>query len=120
MADGLQVWDGSGTTMFDATTQVVKFLGTITIGWSPSGANYTGDARSGSLSDGRFTQYGGHVPFFARIDGGYANDYSDAQWSFSGNTLTWTYPLADPKYVTLNGTTYPAARPVQTIIYGIR
>lgn len=110
MADGLRAWDANGVLMFDETSPVVKFLGTLTIG-----ANNTGAAQSGTISDGRFTQYAQHVPFWSRIDGGYNNDKYDAAITISGNTLTWNYPNAAAYSTT--GELYN--RPTQTLIYGI-
>lgn len=115
MADGLQVWDASGNTMFDATTPVVKFLGEVTIGWSPGSPNYTGTAKTGSIYDARLTQYAQHVAFWARIDGAFDSDGFDATWRQEGNSLIWTYPR---DAVTYNGTVYN--RPQQRIVYGIR
>lgn len=109
MADGLSIWDENGILIFDETSPVVKFLGTLTIG-----ANNTGEVQSGSISDERFTQYAQHSTFWSRIDGGYNVDEYDAAISISGNTLTWVYPKP-PAYI--NGTLYN--RPTQTIIYGI-
>lgn len=116
MADGLQVWDANGVSIFNQTTQVVKFLGTATIGWSPGRTNYTGEAASGSIVDARFTQYPGHVAFWCRIDGAVNADGYDATWTQSGNSLIWTFPRSQALW--LNGSLYN--RPEQTIIYGIR
>ena len=116
MATGLQVWDAGGNLTFDQTTPVVKFLGTATIGWNPGGVGHTGEARSGSIIDSRFTQFAQHVPFWCRIDGGYDNEGYDATWRFDGNSLIWTFPREQVFYI--NG--YAYNRPKQTIIYGIR
>jgi hypothetical protein len=102
MADGLRIWDESGTLIFDETTQTIKMLGLLGVG-----DNYTGGANSGSIVDGRFTQYGGHVGFWARIDGGASFEGYDATFSISGNTLSWSFP---------NGNFHPN----QIILYGIR
>jgi hypothetical protein len=102
MADGLRVWDESGTLIFDETTQTIKMLGLLGVG-----TNYTGGANSGSIVDGRFTQYPGHVGFFARIDGGASFEGYDATFSISGNTLSWSFPN-------------PGQYPNQVILYGIR
>lgn len=115
MADGLAIWDTSGTVMFDATTPVVKFLGEVTIGWAPGGTNYTGTAKTGSIYDARLTQYAQHVAFWCRIDGAFDSEGFDATWRQDGNSLIWTYPREVAVY---NGYTYN--RPQQRIIYGIR
>jgi len=112
---GLWVGLQDGTTTFDQTTAVVKFLGTTTIGVTPGGASYTGEAQSGSIVDARFTQFAMHTPFWCRIDGGFDSQGFDATWSFNGSSLIWTYPRP-AEYA--NGLLY--TRPVQTIIYGIR
>lgn len=114
MADGLRVWDGNGTLMFDETSPVIKFLGTATIGTVGS-TNYTGQAKSGSIYDARLTQYAQHVAFWCRIDGAYDSEGFDATWRQDGNSLIWTYPRDAVVY---NGYVYN--RPIQTIIYGIR
>lgn len=111
---GLQVWDSGGTLIFDETTPVIKFLGTATIG-----EGHTGEAQSGSIVDGRFTQYAQHVGFWARIDGGFGVDGYDATWRFEGNSLIWTYPRP-VQYIYINGVPYLFNRPRITIIYGIR
>lgn len=114
MASGLQVWDAGATLIFDETTPVTKFLGTVTIG-----EGYTGADQSGSIVDARFTQYAQHVGFWCRIDGGFSIDGFDPTWRFDGNSLIWTYPRP-VQYYTINGTTYMFNRPRVTIIYGIR
>lgn len=115
MADGLRVWDANGVPTFDETSPCIKFLNTVTIGWSPAKPNYTGDAQSGSIYDARLTQYAQHVAFWCRIDGIFDNDGFDATWRQEGNSLIWTYPRPP---LWLNGTLYN--RPQQTIVYGIR
>ncbi|NLS28151.1 hypothetical protein S2M10_31600 [Sphingomonas sp. S2M10] len=115
MPVGLWVGLEDGTTLFNQTTAVVKFLGAATIGAAPGGPSFTGDAQSGSIVDARFTQFAMHVPFWCRIDGGFDDAGYDATWSVSGSSLIWTFPRP-AEYS--NGLLYN--RPVQTIIYGIR
>lgn len=116
---GLQVWDGGGNLIFDQTTPVVKFLGTVVIG-GIGNPSYTGSAQSGSVTDPRFTQFAGHTPFVCRIDGGVTTAQYDAVWSFNGNVLTWYYPRSDPGSLVIDGATYHMNRPTQRIVFGIR
>lgn len=111
MAGGLQVWDNGGALIFNETTPVVKFLGSVTIG-----ANYTGAGHENAVVDARFTQFAQHVGFWCRIDGLFSVEGSDATWRFDGNSLIWTYPEVAPRYI--NGALIN--RPQQTIVYGIR
>jgi len=116
---GLQVWDGGGSLIFDETTPVIKFLGYLTIG-GMGPPYYTGATKTGTVVDGRFTQYAGHTPFWFRVDGGISTEGYDANFSFNGNTMTWDYPRDSDGALVLNGTVYYTGRPTQTIIYGIR
>lgn len=115
MADGLRVWDAGATLIFDETTPVIKFLGTLSVGQS-----YTGATQQGVVTDPRFTQFAQHVPFWARNDGGFTSDGTDCEFRFEGNNLIWTFPRADPGYLNSNGQPYYYARPNIRIIYGIR
>lgn len=119
MPQGLWVGTPDGTTIFDQTTPVIKFLGTLSIGGYSQPAP-TGIARSGSIYDPRFTQFAGHTPFWCRNDGGFDTEGFDAQWAFDGNWLVWTYPRENPSPIYINGVAYYSGRPNQRIIYGIR
>lgn len=112
MPSGLMLSLSDGTVTFDQTMPLVKFLGTITIG-----ADYTGAAYQGSIYDPRITQYALHRPDWCRIDGGFNSEAIDARWQFDGNSLIWTYPIQQPQYVTVNGSSFLINRPKQTISY---
>lgn len=112
MSTGLMLFLQDGTVTFDQTTPVVKFLGTLSVG-----ASYTGAAYQGSIYDPRFTQYALHAPDWCRIDGGFNSDALDARWHFEGNSLIWTFPVQQPAYVTVNGVSVLTNRPNQTISY---
>jgi hypothetical protein len=110
MPQGLQIWDTSGNSIFDVTTGLIKFLGTVTVG-----KDYTGATTSGTVTDSRFTSYTAHTAFFANITSTPDQDYSEVEIVISGNTLTWTYPNPTPEYsggVLIN-------RPNAFIVYGI-
>ena len=110
MPSGMQVWDASGNLVFNIDTNVVKFLGVISVG-----KDYTGATTSGTVTDSRFTAYTGHTPFFTAVGAGISDEGYDVQVSISGNTLTWTFPQATPQY--LGGVLIN--RPNRTILYGI-
>lgn len=110
MPSGIQVWDASGNLVFNIDTNVVKFLGVISVG-----KDHTGETGSGTVTDSRFTAYTGHTPFFTAVGGGISVDGWDVDVSISGNVLTWTYPQATPLYV--GGVL--VNRPNRTILYGI-
>lgn len=112
MPTGLMLLLPDGTVTFDQTTPLVKQLGELTIG-----ADYTGAAYQGSIYDPRFTQYAQHRAVWCRIDGGFNVDGFDARWHFEGNSLIWTYPVQQPSYITVNGSTFLVNRPRQTISY---
>lgn len=107
MAYGLEAWNASGVKTIGITTKVAKFFGVASIGNS-----YTGTAVSGTITDARFTQYSGHTPFAMSINGGIDPEGNTVLFSFSGNTLTWSFP---------NGSQSPGAftRPDNIITYGI-
>jgi hypothetical protein len=107
MAYGLEAWNASNIKTISLTTKIAKFFGTANIGNS-----YTGTAVSGTITDSRFTQYSGHTPFAMPIFGGIDLDGNTVVLSFSGNTLTWSFP---------NGAQSPGSstRPNTTITYGI-
>ncbi|PZR83595.1 MAG: hypothetical protein DI537_34685 [Stutzerimonas stutzeri] len=75
MAQGLQVWDASGTLIFDTGAALFRELGAVSIG---SGNN------SGSVTDAGFAE--GLSMWF--IIGAQLDNYPDI--SFSGTTLTWS------------------------------
>ncbi len=85
--------------------RVAKFMGIASVGWST-----TGGTRSGTITDARFTQYPGCTSFAIMIDGGFDTRGGGVQLSISGNTLTWSYPLAASASYTRGDATF---------IYGI-
>ena len=92
---GVKIWDKDGKLVVGPTTAVGSILGVTTTG----GVN-------GSLSDSRFSQ--GTPRVFAALPvSGSASDLYMPIFSFSGNTLTWTYNA---------GSFY---RPDTRIIYGV-
>jgi len=107
MSFGLETWNASGIKTLSITTKIAKFFGTASIGNS-----HTGTAVSGTITDSRFTQYSGHTPFAMPITGGIDPNGNTAVFSFSGNTLTWSFP---------NGALSPGTetRPNTTFTYGI-
>lgn len=107
MSFGLETWNASGINTLTVTSKVAKFFGTASIGNS-----HTGTAVSGTITDTRFTQYSGHIPFAMPITGGIDPKGNTAVFTFSGNTLTWSFP---------NGSQSPGfeTRPDTTFTYGI-
>lgn len=101
MPQGLQIFDSAGVLILDATDTLAKLFGGQSIGTS-----YTGSTASGSIADGRFTQFSGHTPFVAIINGDTWNIGLTPQFSFSGNNLNWSFPHA-------------TSRPNTTFIYGV-
>jgi hypothetical protein len=107
MSFGVEAWNASGQKTLGITTKVAKFFGVASIGNS-----HTGTAVSGTITDTRFTQYSGHIPFAMPITGGIDPNGNTAVFSFSGNILTWSFP---------NGALSPGTetRPNTTFTYGI-
>lgn len=83
----LEICDEAGNVILDATKQTLKFFGMLSI--PPNVA-------SGSLTDGRFTAFAGHVPYFARVDGFLPWPSQDATIWVDGNTLYWTRNTSPP------------------------
>ena len=110
MPAGLEIFNSSGTSIFQTTSALVKFLGVLQIG-----ADYTGETQSGSVTDSRFTAYTGHVAFFENTAAAFSTDGYNADVTLSGNTLSWSYPDPTPYYA--GG--FLLNRPNATIIYGI-
>lgn len=69
--------------------RIAKFMGLATVGWAT-----TGGQQSGTITDARFTQYPGCQAFAIVISGGFDTRGGAVRISISGNTLTWSYPLA--------------------------
>jgi hypothetical protein len=86
----IQTWAENGTPMVQLGDRLYKFMGIGTIGW-----NTTGGAQSGTIVDGRFSQYPGCESFVFTIQGGFDLRGGGPTFSISGNTLTWTYPYAE-------------------------
>lgn len=107
MSYGLEAWNAAGQKTISIDTKIAKFFGVATIG-----DFYTGTAVSGTITDSRFTQYSGHTPFAIPIFGSIDTEGNSASFSFSGNTLTWTFN---------NGAQSPGAltRPTTIFTYGI-
>ena len=103
MTVGIQCWDAAGNLILDWTDQVIKMLGTVSIGMS-----YTGSQQTGSINEPRFTSLTGHTPFFMVIKGDTWNTFTAPQIWISGNTLTWYFPNSDP-----------TLRPNTVIAYGV-
>jgi hypothetical protein len=79
--------------------RILKFLGTNSIGTS-----YTGSAASGTITNAALTTYG-TTPWVAVLNASLANPTERPNFSFSGDTLTWTF----------SGST----RPNTTFVWGI-
>lgn len=107
MAYGVEAWNAAGIKTIGINTKIAKFFGVANIGNS-----YTGTAVSGTITDARFTQYSGHVPFAMPLSGGIDTEGNLAVFSISGNTLTWSFP---------NGSLSPGSvtRPDTKFTYGI-
>jgi len=105
MSFGVECWNASGQKTLDINSRMAKFFGIQSIGW-----DHTGSTRSGTITDSRFTAYTGTNPFVVVISGGFSPDGA-AMYSFSGNTLTWTFPIESPS----NNST----RPTTVFAYGI-
>ena len=101
----LQTWAEDGTPMLRLNDRIMKFMGQASVGWS-----YTGSQQSGTIVDGRFSQYPGCVPVAFVISGGLDLRGGGVNLSISGNTLTWSYP---------NPTGEAYARVNATFVYGI-
>ncbi len=106
MTQGVECWNASGQKTLDITSRMAKFFGTASIGWS-----HTGSTQSGTITDTRFTAYTGTTPFVLVISGGFSTDGGGAIYSFSGNTLTWTFPISSPAD--------SITRPTTVFAYGI-
>jgi hypothetical protein len=85
--------------------RIMKFAGIASVGWS-----YTGGAQSGTIVDGRFTQYPGCIPIAFVIAGAIDTRGGGVRFSFNGNTLTWSYPISASQAY---------ARRDATFVYGI-
>ncbi len=102
----LQTWAENGTPMLSLGDRLFKFAGVANVGW-----DFTGGAQSGTITDGRFTQYPNCVPFAFSIRNNFDNRGGGVQLSISGNTLTWSYPYPE--------TDKSYKRPNTQFVYGI-
>ncbi len=84
---------------------IVKFMGVASVG-----GNYTGGAQSGTLTDSRFTQYPGCVPYVMVVDGTIDIGGYTPTLTIRGNTLTWYYRVPGGNHYSRVNTTF---------IYGI-
>lgn len=101
MPAGYQQWDASGNLILDTSTIVGRFFGKINIGGA-------GSAKTGSVTNAKFSQ---GTPFYVAVNTlGVDVEGYGVVITFSGNTMTWTYPQA--------GNTGPE-RPNATIVYGV-
>lgn len=91
MPTGIQIFDANGVLVQDTGTRVMKFLGTGHIG-----NDYTGGTTSGTIVNFWFNALSGNVPFAFAINSSIDTDGFAPQFSFSGNTLTWSFPRSDP------------------------
>jgi hypothetical protein len=85
MATGLQIWDASGNLVLDASYRVMRIIGSASLDGSGKGA---------SATDSRFSQ-GCFISFQTAKSNG--DGYLDhgvimPAFSFSGTTLSWSYP----------------------------
>ena len=102
----LQTFDlTNGNPMLQVGDLVFKFAGVASVGWS-----YTGSAQSGTITDDRFTRYPGCVADAFVIDAAFDTRGGGVILTFSGNVLTWRYPI--------NAATQQN-RPNATFVYGI-
>ena len=88
---GLTVWDDQGRVVFDTTSQVVKYFGTVTIGGS-AGA-------SGTVVDARFSL--GTPYIYAFIENVNITNNWAPTISVSGTTLSWSFPDSGHAYSTV-------------------
>jgi hypothetical protein len=84
MSAGLQIWDENGNVVLDATYRIMRIVGSTLIK----------DGAPGSVTDTRFAQ-GAFVSFQPELSNG--DGYLDhgvifPVFSFSGSTLSWSYP----------------------------
>ena len=96
--------EATNAIMLTIGRRAFKFLGYATIGW-----NVTGGAQSGTITDGRFTQYPGSEPIAFPVNGGFDTRGAGARLTISGNTLTWRYPYPEAEQ---------AKRQPLTFVYG--
>ena len=99
MPVGFQAFAADASLVLDLTSRVLKIFTTATIG-----TGFT-TASTGTITDARFTQYAGCVPFVAIIGGSYGAPIVNPTLSITGTVLTWTFPSA--------------SQPVTTFMYGI-
>lgn len=100
MSFGVECWNASGQQTLSITDRLLKIIGVAQVGTS-----HTGSAASGTITDSRFNNYLGTTPIAFIINGGIDINGSGVQFSFSGSTLTWSFPTAD--------------RPNQLFAYGV-
>lgn len=110
MPYGLQAWDASGNLILDTTTTLLKWVGSLSVGW-----NFTGSAQSGQLYVPAFASYPLNKPFLVRRDGILSPNVHDDQPTIwvDGDYIKWSYPNADPG---TNG----LYRTNATVDYGLR
>lgn len=97
----LKTWDAQGRQTLAVDTRVAKFMGVMSVGW-----DYTGGTQSGTITDGRFTQYQNVQPFSLVISGQIDVGGYMPKISIIGNTLTWTYPRPEAVNYTRPNTTF--------------
>ena len=109
MPAGLQIFDpNSGTLRLDLSDRMFKFLGVAQVGNS-----YTGTQNSGTIVNGNFNAYAANKPFAFMMGGSIEVDGAACQFSFSGNTLTWSFPKST------GDVNAPWTRPNTVFAYGI-
>lgn len=106
MAQGVQVFNGSGKLIVDLTDRIGRFIGVI----SPGGA-VSGSIANGLLSTG--------TPFYVVVPG---TNYSNVPCyvTFSGNTLSWYYDKAKyPDLSAYGDNTTGVIDPTDKIYFGV-
>jgi len=107
MAAGIQTFDPSTSALrLDLSDRLLKFFAIAQIGNS-----YTGSSSSGTITDSRFSTYALNTPFAFAISASIDPDGNAPVFSFSGNTLTWSFPRS------VAGQSW--TRPDTTFAYGI-
>jgi len=101
----LELWAPDGRRRLRIGQRCFKRLGMAQVGW-----NFTGAAKSGTITDPRFTAYPANEPRTIFIDGQVDVSGNLVTISFSGNTLTWSYR---------NDPASPTTRPNAAFLYGI-
>lgn len=101
-----EIYSPEGDLRYRLGQRLQKMFGVAMVGNS-----YTGVQASGVINHGWFTAFPGTVPFAHAIAGQIDLQGNTCTFAFSGNSLTWRFPNADPGK--------PWTRPDTVFAYGI-